>query len=72
MVSDGSKRQSMIQAARQLILSQELPKRLQQHSLKWGRRTENVSNRKLISPREESNAKEEFSDELSPVGMFEK
>jgi hypothetical protein len=38
MVSDGSKRYSIVQAARQMILSQEMPqRRLRQHSQKWNR-----------------------------------
>jgi hypothetical protein len=40
MVSEGTKRQSIIQAARQLIISQEVPRRLHQHSQKWNRNFE--------------------------------
>lgn len=58
MVSDGSKRQSIIQAARQMIISQELPRRLHQHSLKWGNRIDNSSNRRYKSPKVENGPSE--------------
>jgi hypothetical protein len=74
MVSDGQKGQNLLQAARMMILSQELPKRLNKNRMVTTQQSSRSKSRRFKSSRASNDGEkpnEVLSDIVAPCEMFD-